>query len=105
MFEEAQWDPQFVLELRDRKPDDPLLHWVVIWVAAKILLVDADEHPDHWKIKYYMFTEEEVCNIRNVAEKKVCSYWELRKTSPNFNKIQSIFAKYDRPEAIKKKKS
>jgi hypothetical protein len=106
MLEEAKWEPQLVLELRDREPKDPLLHWVAIWFAAKMLLEDTDEHPDHWEIKYDMLTEEEVCKIRDEADKQWRSYWVSRNSSPNIDKIISTlkrfvgYKSFDPPEGL-----
>ena len=94
MIEEAKYEPQLVLPLRDREPEDPLLHWVAIWFAARMLLSDAEEHPDHWDIKCDEFTEEEVVSIRDQAENEWRSRWDTREASPNLETVRAVIKRF-----------
>ena len=94
MLEEAKWDPQLVLPLRARPPEDPLLHWVAIWFAAKNLLTDADEHPHHWATKYDEFTEDVVTGIRDDAERQWRLGWNDRESSPNLDTIKATLKRF-----------
>ena len=100
LFEEAKWDPQLVLPLRNRQPEDPLLHWVSIWFAACNLLSDAEEHPYHWDTKYEGLTEQAVIEIRDECEKKWRSLWPSRESSPNLETVLGIVRRLVRSESL-----
>ncbi len=106
LFEEGKWEPQSVLPLRNRQPEDPLLHWVSIWFAACNLLSDAEEHPDHWDIKYEGLTKQHVIEVRNECEKEWRSLWPSRESSPNLEAVLGIvrrfvgFKSFDPPEGL-----
>jgi len=94
LIEEAKWDPQLVLPLRSRTPDDPLLHWVAIWFAARNLLSDADEHPEHWDTKYEGYMEDEVLKIRDEAECEWRALWSERESSPNLAEVRAVIKRF-----------